>query len=130
MSKKVITDEGKTELLRLGFKSEEAGGAFTFMGLGDDSSKGAQGGAWHEISSSDYHRVQTEVVGTPQDKSITISATFDEANYAPATSDKKVTEIGLFNASSNGQAFMYSEVPKIAKTGDISLQYTIIISID
>lgn len=133
MSDTLITDKGKTELLRLGFKSEEAGGAFNFMALGQGSSGGAQNGdaGWREVTGSGYHRVQT-VVDKIEEKSITISATFDETNYAPTNNEGgQVKEIGICNSSSSQDTFfLYSEVPAIYKTGDISLQYTVIISID
>lgn len=131
MGKKLITDAGKTELLRLAFQSEEAGGAFKFIALGGANSKGAQGEGFVEVSGDNYERVET-TAETPQNKTITISGVFSEENYAPAAGGE-ITEIGLCNTdiASNEQVFfMYSEVPNIAKTGDISLEYTIIISID
>lgn len=134
MSNKLITDAGKTELLRLGFKAQEAGGAFSFIALGGDSSTGAQGsaGKFAEVSGYDYERVET-TVDSLEDKTITISGTFTETNYAPTDGSGTIKEIGLCNSDviKNEEIFfMYAEVPKIIKTGDISLQYTIVISID
>lgn len=133
MSNKLITDAGKTELLRLGFKSEEAGGAFSYLALGGANSTGAQGQKFTEVSGGQYSRVQTEITEN-KDKSITITGTFKEDNYAPTDGSGQITEIGLCNQPyfvTDGEIFfMYSEVPPIIKTGDISLQYTIIISID
>ena len=131
MSKKIITDAGKTELLRLAFQSEEGGGAFKFLALGGENSQGAQGENFVEVSGDNYSRVTT-TVSNLENKQITISGIFQEENYAPA-SDGKIKEIGLCNTDSvsDGQVFfLYSEVPEINKTGDISLEYTIIISID
>ena len=132
MGNKLITDKGKTELLRLAFKREEAGGAFNFLALGGSNSAGAQGLKFAEVSGDNYHRVQTEVEKL-EDKKITISGTFKEENYAPSEG-KLIKEIGLCNDDTIGKSeevfFMYSEVPEIYKTGDISLQYTFIISID
>lgn len=130
MSNKLITDAGKTELLRLGFKEEATGGAFSYIALGGPNSKGAKGESFDEVSG--YERVKT-TVDKVEDKSIVISGTFEETNYAPTT-DGVIKEIGLCNSdvqnSSNETFFMYAEVPEIKKTGDISLQYTIVISID
>lgn len=131
MGNKLITDAGKSELLRLGFASEQEGGAFKFLALGGEASTGAQGETFDEISSSDgYERVQTEI--EINDKSINITGTFSEENYAPAQGGT-IREIGLCNSSTNTDDeifFLYSEVPEIKKTGDISLEYTIVLSID
>lgn len=132
MSNKLITNAGKTELLRLGFKAQEASGAFSFIALGGSSSEGAQGKTFAEVSGDNYERVET-TVDSLEDKTITISGTFEETNYAPTDGSGKIKEIGLCNSdisSSEEIFFMYAEVPDIIKTGDISLQYTIIISID
>lgn len=133
MSNKLITDAGKTELLRRGFKAEEAGGAFSFLALGGSDSKGAQGGTFSEVSGDGYERVTTEVESL-EDKTITISGIFEETNYAPSNGTGTIKEIGLCNFDSTGQGnetfFMYAEVPEVVKTEDISLQYTIVISID
>ena len=136
MGNKLITDKGKTELLRLAFDSEEAGGAFKYLALGGNGSKGAQGEEFKEVSGPGYERVQTEIDKTTElseQKEIIISGTFNESNYAPTDGNEKITEIGLCNTESVSSSqifFMYSEVPEINKTGDISLKYTIIISID
>lgn len=132
MARKLITDKGKTELLRLGFKSEEADGAFTYMALGKGSSAGAQGSTFDEAGGANYSRVKTELEEC-RDKYIKISATFDETNYTPTDNSGLIKEIALCNSkekTDNTVFFMYSEVPEIYKTGDISLQYTVIISID
>ena len=132
MSKKLITDAGKTELLRLAFQREEGGGAFKYIALGGENSKGAQGEQFVEVSGDTYSRVVTSADNL-ENKQITISGIFQEENYTPA-SGGKIKEIGLCNTDdigSNEQIFfLYSEVPEITKTGDISLEYTIIISID
>lgn len=128
MGKKIITDAGKNELLRLGFASGSRG-PFNYMALGTDDSKGSQGGKFVEINTSGYQRVET-TIEEPTNKEIVISATFDEANNAEG---KTVSEIGLCNserASSEEVFFLYSEVPSIPKEDNISLKYTIIISIE
>ena len=127
MSDKLITNSGKNELLSLGFKT--APGAFAYLALGGINSEGATGGAFSEVSGSGYSRVETTV--EEGDKKIYITGTFSEENYAP-NADGTITEIGLCNTDvlGTGTYFMYSKVPQIDKTGDISLQYTILISID
>ena len=135
MVNKIITQEGKEELLRLGFASEEAGGAFKYVALGGESSKASQTGNkgdFMEVTGPDYYRATATVVGDIQNKSITITATFDENNLDPSEGEI-VKEVALCNddsESSTVKYFMFSQVPPIAKTGDISLQYTFIISID
>lgn len=124
MGKKLITDEGKNELLRLGFKSGNKS-AFQYMALGSSDSKGAQGGKFVEVG----ERVKTKV-NDPKNKEITITATFDENNNADGST---IAEIGLCNDATHTSEetfFMYSEVPNIPKEDNISLQYTVIISIE
>ena len=67
-----------------------------------------------------------------EDKTITISGKFIEENYAPTDDTGTIKEVALCNSSTKGNDtfFMYSEVPTINKTGDISLEYTVVISID
>lgn len=128
MGRKLITDAGKNELLRLGFKAGNSG-AFHYMALGTEGSAGAQGGNFFEISTDGYERAETQTE-EPTNKEIIISATFDETNNADG---KTITEIGLCNAprhTSEEVFFMYSEVPNIPKEDNISLQYTIIMSIE
>lgn len=128
MGKKLVTDAGKNELLRLCFASGSKG-PFNWMALGGESSKGAQGGKFVEISEKGYHRVETKP-GTPTNKEIVISATFEENNNAEG---KIISEIGLCNSSNHTTEetfFLYSEVPEIPKESNISLKYTVIISME
>ena len=132
MGNKLITDEGKNELLRLAFKREEAGGAFNFIALGGVNSKGAQGEIFSEVQGSNYSRVQAET-DTDHNKKVIITGTFNEENYAPTDGSGLIKEIGLCNnevETAQTKFFMYAEVPEAYKNGDISLQYSIIISID
>lgn len=135
MGNKIITDRGKTELLRLGFV-DGSEGAFNYIALGDGDSKAAQGEAFSEVNGDGYERVETtletDIIG--DEKQIEISGVFNEANYAVSGDGGLITEIGLCNSSITGSNdevfFLYSEVPQIYKTDNISLKYTIIISID
>ena len=133
MGKKISTDIGKSELLRLGFTSEEEGGAFKFLALGKSSSTGAQDGNFDEIGIGDSGYSRVETTSTIDGKTINITGTFSEENYAPNV-PTVIKEIGLCNTEDRGSSgekfFLYSEVPAIEKTNDISLEYTIILSID
>lgn len=129
MGAKLITDEGKNELLELGFKREEAGGAFKYLALGKANSTAAQNGSSKFSEASGYERAVV-TASDAQNKSITLTATFDEENLNTSEGET-IKEIGLCNdTSTDATFFMFSEVPPITKTGDISLEYTIIISID
>lgn len=137
MGNKLITDKGKTELLRIGFTNGASNG-FTYLALGDGDSKAAQNGssAWHELSGEGYQRVPTtlEQPLTDDSKQIAISGVFTEDNYHPSGDGQLITEIGLCNNETidtdSDTFFLYSEVPSIYKNDNISLKYTIIISIE
>lgn len=131
MAETVITDDGKTEVLRLAFVNDDAHAAFNYMALGGSNSAGAQNKDFIEISDASYYREETQVEAL-NDKNISISATFDETNFN--TSDGElITEIGLVNSSEYASEeifFAYCEVPNIKKTNSISLKYTVIIEIE
>lgn len=131
MAATLITDEGKTEVLRLAFKNDDAHGAFNYMALGGSSSAGAQGGEFVEVTGNSYYREETEVEQL-EDKSISISATFDETNFN-SSEGILIKEIGLVNSSeyaSEQKYFAYCEVPNIKKNDSISLKYTVVIEIE
>lgn len=133
MAETVITDEGKTEVLRLAFKNDDAHGAFDYMALGGINSAGAQGESFVEVTGNSYYREQTEVEESlNNDKIITVSATFDESNFNPSQGET-ITEIGLTNSSEPASEeifFAYCEVPNIEKNDSISLKYTVVIEIE
>ena len=133
MANKLVTDRGKTELLRLGFVDDDSRGAFNYLALGSGDSKGAQGGTFVEVNGENYERVETtiesDIIG--EEKEIQISGVFDEVNYSPSNGGL-ISEIGLCNSQypSNEQIFfLYIEVHEIYNTDSIILKYTIIISI-
>lgn len=131
MAKTLITDEGKTEVLRLAFKNDDSRGGFDYIALGGANSAGAQKKEFAEITDSSYQRAQT-TVDSLDDKSISISAIFDETNLN-SSNGELITEIGLVNSSEySGEEtfFTYCEVPNITKDDSISLKYTIIIEIE
>ena len=132
MAKTLITDEGKTELLRLGFKNDDQHGAFNYMALGGNTSSGYQDGNFIEVNDSSYYREETDVI-LSDDKSIQVTATFDETNFNVSGDGEIVKEIGLVNSSEYSSEeifFAYCEVPKIYKNDTISLKYTVIIEIE
>lgn len=131
MAETIITDDGKTEVLRLAFKNDDAHGAFNYMALGGANSAGAQGKEFKEVSGNSYMRVETEVEAL-SDKSISVSATFDETNFN-SSEGALIKEIGLVNSSEYASEeifFAYCEVPNINKNDSISLKYTIVIEIE
>ena len=131
MAKTLIIDEGKTEVLRLSFKNDDSRGGFDYIALGGANSAGAQKKEFAEITDSSYQRAQT-TVDSLDDKSISISAIFDETNLN-SSNGELITEIGLVNSSEySGEEvfFTYCEVPNITKDDSISLKYTIIIEIE
>lgn len=131
MGKKLITDEGKNELLALVFTMGNRS-PFNWLALGGDNSKGAQGGVWEEVSGvgNSYHRVKTEVEKSPTNREIVISGTFEDDND---TGEATITEIGLSNSetkSSDETFFFYGEVANIIREDNVSLKYTIIFSVE
>ena len=134
MGNKLITDKGKSTLLKIGFTSGNHNG-FTYLALGSGDSKASQGGQWDEINGEGYHRVPTTLEQDFDEtaKQIAISGVFTEDNYHPSGDGKLIKEIALCNSSRDTNAstyFLFSEVPEIYKNDNISLKYTIIISIE
>lgn len=132
MAKTVITDKGKTEVLRLAFSSEDSYGAFKYMALGGNNSSGSQqDGIFVEVTDSSYNRVEVQQ-DSLDDKSIVISAIFDETNLN-SSQGETITEIGLVNSidySDQEVFFAYCAVPNIVKDDNISLKYTVVIEIE
>ncbi|MBR3208633.1 MAG: hypothetical protein IKF82_00035 [Bacilli bacterium] len=134
MSDKYITSKGKGLLLQLGFLSNNSTSNFNYLALGSQNSSGSQGeaGTFQEISDSTYRREQLHYEDST-DSSLSVSAIFDDTNYQPAEGGI-VSEIGIVNQyeknSSTDQWFAFLKVPDIKKDGNISLKYTIVISIE
>lgn len=131
MAKSLITDEGKTEVLRLAFQGKDAHSAFDYIALGGNGSTGAQNGEFKEIQDASYYRVHTDVEALTE-KAIKISAIFDETNLNPSDGTL-IKEIGIVNSSEHANEekfFAYCEVPDIEKTDNISLKYSVIIEIE
>ena len=132
MANKYITSAGKRKLLKLGFLSNDDRGNFNYIALGGESSAGATGGTFQEVDGDNYYR-QSVSLEKEEEQSITISAIFDENNLA-SSQGTEITEIGIvdheFPAGNEDQFFAFAEVPKIKKTSNISLKYTIVITIE
>lgn len=128
MANKLITDQGKTQMLRYAFAE------FKYLALGDGESSGASGngGDFSEVEGSNYQRVVLDQqVSDDTGRSITLTGTFDDSNYNPS-SGGLVSEIGIVNnleKTSNDVFFAYAEIPEIVKSDNISLKYTIVISV-
>jgi hypothetical protein len=134
MANKYITPEGKTKLLKLGFLNNDDVGNFNYLALGGENSTSAStenSQNFQEIDGNSYQR-QKLVLQEEGDQSIIISATFDE-NIANPSEGVEIREIGIVDHEyydPNEKFFAYAEVPPISKTNNISLKYTIIISIE
>ena len=133
MANKLITAEGKRKLLKLGFLSNDNTGNFNFIALGGENSTAAiDGQNFQEIDGDNYYRSPV-TLQTEGDQSITISAIFDE-NNAASSDGVLIKEIAIVDHEySNDKSevfFAYAEVPPIKKTSNISLKYTVSISIE
>lgn len=136
MMDKYITADGKKYLLQLGFLSDDTTSNFNFAALGVGESNASQnnGEGFFEANGNNYHRVQLLEEQTSEDdeQSISISATFDSTNFNPSEA-VTVSEIGIVNqdiANDNDKWFAFLKVPPIDKASNVSLKYTIIISIE
>ena len=132
MAQSLITDKGKTEVLRLAFKNDDAHGAFNYMALGGSNSTGAQDENFIEVSDASYQRVETEIEDL-NDKTIKISGTFDETNFNISGDGELIREIALVNSSEDASEqifFAYCEVPNIKKNDNITLKYSVVIEIE
>lgn len=136
MMNKYITAEGKKHLLELGFLSNDTTSNFNFVALGVQDSSAAinNGEGFVEANGDNYYRVQLKQETTMEDddQSLAMSAIFDSTNFNPSESIK-VNEIGIVNqdiANDNDKWFAFMQVPPIDKAANVSLKYTIIVSIE
>ena len=128
---KKVTPEGKTEVLRLAFSDSEERIPFCYFALGTGNGADSNG-EWEEVISSNYHRAKAITNFNGNTQQVEMSCVFDENNYDEST-PVEITEIALCQESErkNGETiFAYCNVPPIEKTGNISLKYTMIISIE
>ena len=135
VNSKYITSQGKTKLLQLGFQNNTSG-QFRYLALGGEGSNAAvmeDAANFYEISGENYQRVPLEQEGNANSdtQSITLSAIFEDTNYNPSSGGiiKEIAIVDNDEASSNDTFFAFAQVPEISKTDNISLKYTVIISI-
>ena len=133
MANKVITPEGKTKMLQYALGGDDG---FRYLALGSGESNAASTGNksnFDELSGNNYKRVLLEQQeSVPDSQSITLTAVFDDNNYNPSGGGL-VSEIGIVNnPNKNSQQdtfFAFAEIPEILKSDNISLKYTIVISV-
>lgn len=126
MNKKYITPEGKTQLLKKAFI--DGSKPFKYMALGNGSGAITEDiKNFNEITGSNYSRVVTTV--KDGDQQVEISGTFAGNNFNPSDGGE-IKEIALLDSQdSNGTFFAIIQVPNITKTNNISLKYTVIVSL-
>jgi len=133
---KYITNDGKKHLLEIGFLQNDTTNNFNFVALGIQGSNAAidNGNGFLEANGDNYHRVQLQEENTldDDDQSLAMSAIFDSTNFNPSEATT-VSEIAIVNqdvANDNDIWFAFMSVPPIDKASNVSLKYTIIISIE
>ena len=143
--KKIITKEGKNEVLKIAFSNTDNENTFRYLALGTSDGKASQTGLkedFVEVNRADnYHRVglssesEENTIEFDGNGTATISFVVNENNYTGA--GVTIQEIALcndveadINADSACKVFAFCEVPPIEKTSNISLKYTLKISIE
>lgn len=133
---KYITPSGKKYLLELGFLNDDNTSNFNFVALGvDDSTASSNNGSgFTEANGNNYKRVQLfkETSMEDSETGICVSAIFDSSNFNPSQ-EVKISEIGIVNqdtANNNDKWFAFMSVPKIDKASNVSVKYTIIITME
>ena len=120
-------------MLRLAFSQDNG---FGYLALGGDGSNAAETGNssnFNEIESSNYHRAPLNEEDVDEEaQSITLSAVFDDTNVN-SSAGVTINEIGIVDqpedtGSSNQIFFAFAEIPQILKSDNISLKYTIVVS--
>lgn len=126
----VITKDGKNALLAIAF---QLGDRFTFGAFGKSSvapTEADSHGLGQECSAATelgYARVAlSNIVANPDSRSITVEATLPKTNITVATD---ITEFGIVTLATNGVFFCICQIPKITKTGDISITVSVTTSI-
>ena len=134
MTKKFITDEGKKKLLKLGFLGEPNG--FRYMALSNGSAAVSEDKTkFNEVTrQGNYERVEIlsdETSGVALEKGINITGVFEGSNYN-LSEGGTITEIGIVDTqkqSSTETFFAFIQVPEIIKDDNITLKYSVIISL-
>ena len=134
---KYITPDGKKHLLVLGFLNDDNASNFNYVALGIEDSNAAinNGKGFQEANGYNYKRARFEKEENKIDDtgtSISVSAIFDSTNFNPSESIN-ISEIGIVNQDFGNDSdtfFAYMSVPKIEKSSNVSLKYTIVITLE
>lgn len=142
--KKFITEEGKNEVLKIAFSDSGNDNTFRYLALGTNSGTAAETGLKENFveldRSENYRRVgvstdtEENTIVFDNNGTATISFIVSEDNYTG--SGAVIKEIALCNdaeadiTSEQCKVFAFCEVPEIEKTSNISLKYTLRISIE
>lgn len=138
MNEKYITETGKKHLLSLGFINQDSTGNFNYVALGVGDSSAAidkTKDSFTEANGNQYAREMLKEETTnldSTDQSLVMSATFDSTNFNPSEG-VEIKEIGIVTqdvANNDDIWFAFLKVPEIRKTSNISLKYTIVVSIE
>lgn len=127
MTKKYITPAGKTKLLQKAFV--DGTNAFKYMALGDGNGAISEDITnFKELAGHNYRRVVTTC--SEGDQSVTIHGVFEGNNYNPSDGGD-VKEIAITDSSeiNSGSIFAVIEVPNIVKNNNISLKYSVVITL-
>ena len=84
------------------------------------------------MSGDGYQRVPLNAEDLEvNNQSITLTGIFDDTNYNPSSGGiiKEIAIVNSFQQTSEETFFVIAEVPEITKTDNISLKYSIIITI-
>lgn len=133
--KKYITPKGKKNLLKIGFLHENNVNNFNFCALGTKGSSASTDEDESKfIEATNYHRVQlySEDTNDETDQSLAVTATFESDNLS-SSEPITISEIAIVNQdiqTDNEEWFAFMQVPEIEKSSNVSLKYTIIISIE
>jgi len=137
---KFITEEGKQEILRIAFAPDSGQNGFKYLALGkagSSASKDEKKESFDELKGSEYHRISVQDdVTVESDGTITLPFIVEESNYNGE--GVTISEIALCDSgdsnddipSGKSTVFAFCQVPEIKKTGNISLKYTLKISIE
>lgn len=130
-----VTDEGKKKLLKLGFLGETNGFRYMALSNGKASTTGEKEDFNEIIGRGNYSRVEIksdEIAGLGNaEKSINITGTFEGSNYN-LSEGGLISEIGIVDSKTHVDSetfFAFIKVPEIIKTDNITLKYSVVISL-
>jgi len=122
----VVTQDGKNLALTLTFGG--TGNQMTYLGAGTGTvdPTEASTGLSQEITGEDYTRVSLDTIlpGDPGgvNKKVICEGTFDVDNI---TTSRTISELGIFNALTGGEAFCICRIPNTTKDSSKKVKFTI-----